>query len=65
MRLIVPKENFDGYPDGKRASFAAGVAVEVPDDFADLVIAKGQAKEQHSEPAAEPFAKKGAQREAE
>jgi hypothetical protein len=43
MTRITPKIAFEGYPDGKRTSFVAGVESEVPDDFARLVIEKGHA----------------------
>lgn len=42
------KESFEGFPDGTDASrtfYAAGAKdVEVPDEFGDLIIAKGHAE---------------------
>jgi hypothetical protein len=39
------KENFSGYPDGKkRQDFVAEQVVEVPNDFAEMIISKGHAK---------------------
>lgn len=45
MRTVKIIDDFDGYPSGKRRTFTAGQEVEVPNDFADLIVGKGLAKE--------------------
>jgi hypothetical protein len=45
MKTVVITEDFTGYPSGKKASFAKGAEVSVPDAFADLIVAKGHARE--------------------
>ena len=49
MKTVTILASFDGYPDGavegsRRASYAEGCEVEVPDDFGDLVTGKGLAR---------------------
>ncbi|TDR90292.1 hypothetical protein [Enterovirga rhinocerotis] len=45
MRVVKITEDFTGYPSGRKRAFEKGQVVEVPDDFADLAIGKGHAKE--------------------
>lgn len=45
MKTVEIIETFTGYPSGAKRSFAAGETVEVPNDFADLIIQKGHARE--------------------
>lgn len=52
MKTVKILEDFTGYPAGKKASFAKGTEVSVSDAFADLIIAKGHAKEQDTPPTA-------------
>lgn len=56
MRTIKAVEPFTGYPSGRKRSFEKGQEVEVPDDFADLVIGKGHAKEAEPKEEAAPVA---------
>ena len=38
---VIPSYAFDGYPDGiRKVSFLKGVEASVPDDYANLLIAK-------------------------
>lgn len=45
MRTVKISEDFTGYPSGKKRDFTKGETVEVPADFADLIVEKGHAKE--------------------
>jgi hypothetical protein len=46
MRTVKILESFEGWPDGKSPkNFVQGDEVEVANDFADLIIGKGHAKE--------------------
>jgi hypothetical protein len=42
---ITEPNGFDAYPHGKKVHFVHGQEVDVADHFADLIIAKGHAKE--------------------
>lgn len=60
MKTIRVVEAFSGYPAGahegsKRRDFEKGAEVEVPNDFADLIVEKGHAKLVEAKP--EPKAK--------
>ncbi len=45
MKTVVITESFTGYPNGKERSFTAGEEVEVANEFGDLIITKGHARE--------------------
>lgn len=45
MKTVDIIEPFTGYPSGNKRAFTAGETVEVPNDFADLIIEKGHARE--------------------
>lgn len=46
MKTVKVLENFEGWPTGKApVNYVAGDEVEVSNDFADLIIGKGHAKE--------------------
>lgn len=56
MKTVRITEDFDAYPNGKDIRrFTRGEEPELANDFADLLVAKGLAKEP---PAAEPASKK-------
>lgn len=54
MKTVVIIEDFTGYPSGKKTAFVKGTEPSVPDTFADLIIAKGHAREKVSEKPAKP-----------
>lgn len=59
MRMIHILEPFTGYPSGKKRDFEKGDEPEVPNDFADLVVGKGHAREMvPAEPEQKPEAGK-------
>ncbi len=68
MKTVVITEDFTGYPSGKKTAFVKGAEPSVPDTFADLIVAKGHAREKvisapaKAEP--KPLANKDASREA-
>lgn len=46
-------ENFTGFPDGTEASttvYEKGAKLELPDEFADLIVGKGHARKCASAP---------------
>ena len=45
MKTVVITEDFTGYPSGKKTAFVKGAEPSVPDTFADLIVAKGHARE--------------------
>lgn len=46
MKTVKILENFEGWPTGKApVNYVAGEEVEVSNDFADLIVGKGHAKE--------------------
>lgn len=53
MRSVHILEPFTGYPSGKKRDFDIGEEPEVPNDFADLIVGKGHAREIEP-PAPEP-----------
>ena len=56
MKTVEITESHYGYPDGnKKRYFEKGQTVEVANDYADLIVGKGQGKE--SKKAAAPAAK--------
>ena len=60
MRTLIILEAFTGFPAGTDASarsFAVGEVVELEDDFASLIIAKGHATEQGSPVVSKPVKK--------
>ena len=58
MRDIQILTGFTGYPNGKKRAFSPGVE-HLADDYADLLVAKGLAKEIPTKAAAKPLAKDG------
>lgn len=59
MKTVHITEAFDGYPHGakqgsKRHSYAVGDEPEVSNEFADLIIGKGLAREKPAETRATP-----------
>ena len=64
MKTVTISEPFEGYPDGAEegsmpATYTAGQVVDVPDEFADLIVGRGLATEGGEKlvpvtPAAEP-----------
>lgn len=54
MKTVTITEDFTGYPSGKKVSFAKGAEVSVPDAFADLIVAKGHAREKVTPAPAKP-----------
>jgi hypothetical protein len=45
MQTVKITQDFDGYPSGsQRRSFTAGEVVQVSDDYAEILFAKGFAK---------------------
>lgn len=54
MKTVEVIEPFTGYPDGKERSFRVGEEANLPDDFADLIVAKGHAREPEAAPASPP-----------
>lgn len=45
MNDIVILEDFEAYPDGKRQAFVKGQKpTGLPEDFVDLIVAKGHAE---------------------
>lgn len=58
MKTVLIMETFDGYPAGKKVSFVAGTEETVSDAFADLIIAKGHAREKVIEKPHAPVAKR-------
>lgn len=57
MRTVHILEDFTGYPSGVKTSFAKGAEPSVPDAFADLIVAKGHARDKVSPPPAKPSSK--------
>lgn len=45
MKTVKILETFDGYPNGKRRTFVSGTEIEIAGDYADLIVAKGHARE--------------------
>jgi ribosomal protein L9 len=45
MKSVEIIDTFDGYPASKKVSFTKGEIVEVSDSYADILVAKGLAKE--------------------
>lgn len=46
MKTVKVLENFEGWPTGTApVNYVAGEEVEVSNDFADLIVGKGHAKE--------------------
>ncbi|MGQ4273396.1 hypothetical protein [Terrihabitans sp. B22-R8] len=45
MKTVHILEPFTGYPSGKKRAFAKGEEPELPNDFADLIVKKGHARE--------------------
>lgn len=68
MKTVTITEDFTGYPASKKVSFAKGTEHTVPDAFADLIVAKGHAREKvipaPAKPEPKPLANKDAPREA-
>ena len=65
MKTVAILQDFTGYPSGKKTAFAKGAEVSVPDAFADLIVAKGHAREKvTAKPEPKPLANKDAPREA-
>ena len=54
MKTVVITEDFTGYPADKKTTFAKGAEVSVPDAFADLIVAKGHAREKVTPAPAKP-----------
>ncbi|HVI28855.1 hypothetical protein [Hansschlegelia sp.] len=54
MKTVRITESFTGYPAGKKRSFTAGEEVQVANDFAELIVGKGHAKEIEGSPAPTP-----------
>lgn len=60
MKTVHILEAFTGFPAGSDVSarsFSAGEIVDLEDDFADLIIAKGHATEQGSPAVSKPVKK--------
>jgi hypothetical protein len=53
MKTVVIKEAFSAYPNEKLRHFEAGEEIEVSDEFGDLILGKGLAREK-APPAEEP-----------
>lgn len=68
MRTVAILEDFTGYPSGKKTAFVKGAEPSVPDTFADLIVAKGHARDKVTPAPAKaepkPLANKDASREA-
>ena len=45
MKTVRITESFTGYPAGKKRDFTAGEEVELANDFADIIVGKGHARE--------------------
>ena len=45
MKTVTIKADFTGYPAGKKREFRVGEDVEVANDFADMLVDKGLARE--------------------
>jgi hypothetical protein len=64
MSKVEILETFTGFPDGTEASatvYEKGATLELPDDFADLIVGKGHARKCASAPAKpeKPFIREG------
>lgn len=63
MKTVTILQDFVGYPGGKKRAFKAGETVEVPNDFADLIVEKKHAREAAKEEPAPAPRKEAAPRE--
>ena len=57
MKTVEIIKGFEGYPNDKRRHFAKGEEVELANDFADMIVGKGLAREKAAPKPAAPAAK--------
>ena len=50
MMKIIPKVNFEGYPDDVKTKFRAGVEADVSSDYAKLLEGKGLVEKSKPKP---------------
>ena len=57
MSEVLIKEDFEAYPGDVRRAFVAGqVVTDLPEDFVDIIVAKGHAERVYSKAKKEPDA---------
>jgi hypothetical protein len=57
MKTVHILEPFTGYPSGKKRAFTKGEEPEMANDYADLIVKKGHAREITPDPAPAPARK--------
>lgn len=56
MKTVEILKGFEGYPNDKKRHFAKGEEAELANDFADMIVGKGLAREKSAAPATKPAA---------
>lgn len=55
MMKIIPKVNFEGYPDDVKTKFRAGVETDVPSDYAKMLEDKDLVEKSRPKPSKPSF----------